>query len=52
MEKYSVDAADLVYVEHKESAIESARSMWINTYHYDASTKDLVALKTFLDDNL
>jgi HAD superfamily hydrolase (TIGR01509 family) len=47
-----LSAADVVYFEHDEGAIESARSVGITTYHYDAEKRDLESLKKFLKKNL
>lgn len=42
----------VVYFEHNENAVRSARSVGIKTHHYDESKKDLESLKKFLDQNL
>jgi len=42
----------VIYFEHNDDAVKSARSVGINTYHYDKDKKDLESLKNFLDDNL
>lgn len=47
---FAVD--DVVYFEHNPDAVKSARSVGIETYHYDSEQKDLVALKAFLDTTL
>ncbi len=39
---------DVVYVEHNPDAVESARSVGIETYLYDREKKDLDALEKFL----
>lgn len=49
LQKYGLQAEDVVYFEHNEEAKESAESVGIKTYHYDKDQKDLVALKAFLD---
>lgn len=43
---------DVVYFEHSPEAVKSAQSVGINTYFYDDTIKDLIALKRFLDENL
>lgn len=43
---------DVVYFEHSPEAVQSAASVGITSYHYDAEKKDLVALKNFLTENL
>jgi HAD superfamily hydrolase (TIGR01509 family) len=52
LEKHGLDKNDVVYFEHAMKAVESARSAGINSYFYDNDTKDLSALKAFLDNNL
>lgn len=43
---------DVIYFEHDENAVKSAKSMGIITYYYDSEKKDLDGLKKFLDENL
>ena len=43
---------DVVYFEHSPEAVKSAQSVGINAYYYDNDTKDLTALKGFLETNL
>jgi HAD superfamily hydrolase (TIGR01509 family) len=43
---------EVVYFEHNLEAVNSARSVGINTYHYDKETKDLLNLKKFIDNNI
>jgi HAD superfamily hydrolase (TIGR01509 family) len=52
LEEYQLQATDLVYFEHNPEAVESAKSVGIHAYHYNKDTKDLVALKAFLDGSL
>jgi HAD superfamily hydrolase (TIGR01509 family) len=49
---FNLDVKDVIYFEHKESAVKSAQSVGINTFHYDKDERDLVALKKFIDENL
>lgn len=49
---YGLRAEEVVYFEHNLSAVESARSVGIKSYHYDPGKKDLEALKIFLDQSL
>jgi HAD superfamily hydrolase (TIGR01509 family) len=49
--KYDLRPEQVVLFEHNQAASESARSVGIVTYFYDHKTKDLAALKKFLDDN-
>lgn len=48
---FKLEAKDVIYFEHSAEAVESARSVGITSYFYDAEKKDLVALKEFLDGN-
>lgn len=53
MLKYlNLDAQDVIYFEHDENAVKSARSVGITTHHYNKNKKDLVTLKKFIDENL
>lgn len=52
LENFDLKKEDVVYFEHNEDAVKSARSVGINTYHYDNDKKDLEALNKFLSDNL
>lgn len=52
LEHYDLDINDVIYFEHNEDAVKSARSVGINTYFYDPDMKDLQKLKEFLDTNL
>jgi len=50
--QYGFTTDDVIYFEHNEDAVKSAQSVGILTYHYNKDTKDLEALKAFLDENL
>lgn len=52
LEKFNLKKDEVIYFEHDEVAIKSAKSVGINTYYYDNNKKDLESLKKFLDDNL
>jgi len=52
LERFGLEKANVVYFEHSPEAVESARSVGINTYHYDSEKRDLAELKKFLVDNL
>lgn len=51
-EKYSIEAKDVIYFEHNLNAIKSAESLGIKTHHYDKDSKDLDALRIFIEANL
>lgn len=52
LERFGLKAEDVIYFEHGTEAVESARSVGINTYFYDSEKKDLIGLKKFIIDNL
>lgn len=52
LKHFDLKPDEVIYFEHNEDACKSARSVGINTYHYNKDAKDLVALKKFLDENL
>jgi FMN phosphatase YigB (HAD superfamily) len=52
LEHFNLKSAEVIYFEHNEEAVKSARSVGINSYHYDMQTKDLASLKKFIDNNL
>lgn len=52
LKKFNLATDDVLYFEHNAEAVESAESIGITTYHYDNDTKDLVALKKFIDSNV
>lgn len=52
LEHFALAAGDVVYFEHNAKAVEGAESAEIKSYFYDNDTKDLLALKSFLDENL
>ncbi len=49
---FDLDIDDVIYFEHDENAVKSARSVGINTYHYNHEEKDLKKLQTFLKENV
>ena len=49
---FNLNADDVVYFEHNEDAVKSAKSVGINTFHYDKDAKDIEALKKFIDESL
>lgn len=42
---FDLDTDDVIYFEHNEEAVNSARSVEITTYHYDKDAQDIPALK-------
>jgi FMN phosphatase YigB (HAD superfamily) len=51
LQENKLSANDVIYFEHNADAVKSAESVGIKTYHYNKDSKDLVALKSFLDSN-
>ncbi|NCU38309.1 hypothetical protein EOL96_04615 [Candidatus Saccharibacteria bacterium] len=49
---YNLSASDVIYFEHSEAAVNTAKSLGIATYFYDHIKQDLVDLKKFIDYNL
>lgn len=52
LEKFGLTIDDVVYFEHNSEAVESARSLGINTFWYDKDAKDLNELTQFLNNNI
>ena len=52
LEYFGLTKEDVLYFEHNEDAVKSARFAGIKTYHYDKDRKDLEALKKLRDGNL
>lgn len=52
LEHFDLNKDDVIYFEHDQEAIKSARSVGIKTYYYDQDKKDLDGLKNFLTENL
>jgi HAD superfamily hydrolase (TIGR01509 family) len=52
LEHFGLEKEGVVYFEHNQNAVESAKAAGIVSYYYDNDVKDLVALKQFLDSNL
>ena len=46
---FSLTPEEVIYFEHNEDAIKSAKSIGINTFHYNKDNRDLVSLKSFLN---
>ena len=52
LKNFGLSKADFIYFEHNPEAVKSAESVGIKSYYYDPEKKDLVALKSFLTENL
>src|SRR3989344_7446345 len=52
LKRFSLSKDNVIYFEHSLDAVKSAESIGIKSYHYDSEKKDLVALKSFLMENL
>ena len=52
LEHFDLSVKDVLYFEHNEDVVKSARSVGVVTFYYDKDKKDLIALKKFIDENL
>jgi len=52
LKHFNLEVKDVVYFEHNLDAVKSAQSVGVNTFHYDQNTKDIDALKLFIDESL
>jgi HAD superfamily hydrolase (TIGR01509 family) len=52
LEHFGLSKDEVIYFEHNPKAVESAKSIGINSYFFDYNKKDLEGLKDFLDTNL
>jgi len=52
LETCELNVSDVIYFEHNMDAVKSAQSLGIVSYHYDKDTKDLGALKKFIDEKI
>ncbi len=50
--KYSLKPEDVIYFEHNLEAVAAAKSLGIESHHYDKDARDLVALKEFIDSKV
>ena len=52
LKHFDLAPEDVVYVEHNEVAVESARSVGITTFHYDALKRDVGDVGVFLEKHI
>ena len=52
LQHFGLSKDDVIYFEHNLKAVDSAKSIGINSHYYDSDRKDLDALKVFLTNNL
>ena len=52
LQHFDLSKDDVVYFEHNDNAVKSARSVGIKTCHYDSGKNDLLVLAEFLKKNL
>lgn len=52
LKNYDLSPEQVIYFEHNQEAVESAESVGITSYFYDAEKRDLVGLKSFIDRNI
>ena len=48
MNHYNLTPSEIIYFEHNPEAVQAAKSVWINVYHYDKDAKDLDTLEKFI----
>jgi len=49
---FNLRIEDVIYFEHNEDAVRSAKSVGINTFHYEKDNKKLSDLNDFIKKNL
>lgn len=52
LENLGLTVDNVIYFEHNSAAVESARSLGINTFWYDKDAKDLSELTQFIKNNI
>jgi len=52
LENFALKANECVYFEHNLSAVDRAKEVGIETFHFDKDKRDLRKLKNFLEDKL
>ena len=52
LKHFGLSKDDVLYLEHDENAVKSAESIGVVSYHYESETRDLDALKEFLQRHL
>jgi len=52
LEKFNLKAEEVIYFEHNNDAVKSARSVGINTFHYNKDKKDIIELGEFIKNNI
>lgn len=52
LKHFGLKPEEVIYFEHNPSAVKSAETAGIISYHYDAEKKDIEALSIFLKNNI
>ena len=52
LKHFNLRTDEVIYFEHNQYAVQSAKLLGINTFHYQKDSKDLKALKQFIDKSL
>lgn len=52
LQHFHLKPSEVIYFEHNPDAVKSAQSLGITTFHYNAATKDVVAVRLFLEQHL
>lgn len=49
---FNLTVEDVIYFEHSQAAVDSAKSVGVSSHFYNSDKKDLESLKSFLDLNI
>ena len=49
---FNLTVDDVIYFEHSQAAVDSAKSVGVSSHFYNSDKKDLESLKKFLDINI
>ena len=49
---FNLTVDDVIYFEHSQAAVDSAKSVGVSSHFYNSDKKDLESLKSFLDLNI
>lgn len=52
LEHFEITSDEVVYIEHNQLAVDSAKSIGIDTFLYDPDKKDMDSVKKFLDQRV
>ena len=52
LQHFNLKVNEVIYFEHNEFAVKTARQLGLNTFHYDKERQDLVGLQKFIEMGL